>query len=142
MLVMVRQAAGALVSEADIQALETRVNQARAGAVMGAGGVPDNERLRIEACHRVLVAAEAELGRAKRRNRAEAMALYDEAVAAQSAALADAGMGSYDTFLAAITTRTPGAPPRTSWRPRALRSTRPAKFRMCPRASSSRSAKR
>ena len=103
MLVMVRQAAGALVSEADIQALETRVNQARAGAVMGAGGVPDNERLRIEACHRVLVAAEAELGRAKRRHRAEAMALYDEAAAAQSAALADAGMGSYDTFLAAIT---------------------------------------
>jgi hypothetical protein len=103
MLVLVREAAGALVPDESIEALEDRVNRARVGAAMGAGGVADNERLRIEACHRVVREAEVALARAKRRHRAEAEALYEDAKAAESAALADAGMGSYDTFLAAIT---------------------------------------
>ena len=59
MLVRVREALGALSVDANIEALEQRVNQARAAAAMGAGDVPDDARLRVEACHRAVVDAEA-----------------------------------------------------------------------------------
>lgn len=103
MLVHVREAAEALPADENIEALEVRVNAARAAAAMGAGGVPDDLRLRIEQCHRSVVDAEGALLGAKRKRRQAAMAGYEGAVAAELVALADAGIDSYASFLGSIT---------------------------------------
>jgi hypothetical protein len=103
MLVRVREALGALSVDANIEALEERVNTARAAAAMGAGGVRDDARLRIEECHRAVVDAEATLVGARRKERARATTRYEELVAVELVALADAGFESYASFRFTLT---------------------------------------
>jgi hypothetical protein len=87
----------------DIEAFEQRVNMARMSVAMTMGGVSDDARAEIDRRHRVVVQAEAELFDARRKARADAVARYEAAVAAEKLALADAGVDSYAAFLVALT---------------------------------------
>ena len=84
----------------DMEAFEQRVNSARLVAEGPAPGrVPEEVRVLIEQCHRAVVEAEAAAFEARRRERNRAIARYEEAVAAELMALADAGIDSYASFL-------------------------------------------
>jgi len=100
-LVRVRHAVEALPS-ADVEALERRVDAARASLAETSAGIPEHVRLQIEACHQGVVEAEAALFAAKRRHRSQAITNYEHAVAAELVTLADAGIDSYASFLLAI----------------------------------------
>lgn len=101
-LLRARQAADELPID-DIEALEQRVNAARGAVDKSSRSVTEAARLHIEQCHRVVVETEAALFEAKRKQRSAALARYDEAVAAELVALADAGLDSYAAFLFEIT---------------------------------------
>jgi hypothetical protein len=90
------------VPSADVAAIEHRVDTARAIVAETSAGVPDEARVQIEACHRAVVEAEAELFAAKRRHRSRAITNYEHAVAAELVTLADAGLDSHASFLLAI----------------------------------------
>jgi len=100
-LVRVRNAVEALPS-ADVEALERRVDAARASLAETPAGIPEQARAQIEACHRGVVDAEAQLFAARRRHRSRAITNYEHAVAAELVTLADAGIDSYASFLVAI----------------------------------------
>jgi len=100
-LVRVRDGLDALPS-ADVEALEQRVNAARASVAETSAGISDQARLQIEECHHGVEKAEAELFGAKRRQRSRAITNYEHAVAAELVTLADAGIDSYASFLVAI----------------------------------------
>jgi hypothetical protein len=100
-LVRVRHAVEALPS-ADVEALERRVDAARATLAETSPAIPEHARAQIEACHHGVVEAEAALFAAKRRHRTRAITNYEHAVAAELVTLADAGMDSYASFLLAI----------------------------------------
>ena len=90
------------VPSADVAAIEHRVDTARAIVAETSESVPDDARVQIEACHRAVVEAEAELFAAKRRHRSRAITKYEHAVAAELMTLADAGLDSHASFLLAI----------------------------------------
>jgi hypothetical protein len=90
------------VPSADVAAIEHRVDTARAIVAETSESVPDEARVQIEACHRAVVEAEAELFAAKRRHRSRAITNYEHAVAAELMTLADAGLDSRASFLLAI----------------------------------------
>jgi hypothetical protein len=84
--------------EVDVDALERRVNDARAVVDAHTSLVPDDVAALIEDCHRVVVDTEAAAFAARRKERGRAIAEYEEAVAAELVALADAGIDSYASF--------------------------------------------
>ena len=88
--------------DADVDALEARVNAARAVATVRTSTVGMDVRERIERCHQAVVDTEAAAFQAKRRQRKRAIAHYEEAVAAELLALSDAGIDSYASFVAAV----------------------------------------
>jgi len=83
------------------------VARARAAHPSSAGLLGD--RAAIEAAHRAVAVAEAEVARAGRRDRAAARTRYDAAVAAERDALERAGVTSYAAFLLGLTTGATGA---------------------------------
>jgi hypothetical protein len=87
----------------DLTAAEERVERARMAAAMSSSRVTEQSRDEIDRRHRVVVEAEARLFETKRRTRVEAVAQYEAAVDAENAALAEAGVDSYASFLVAIT---------------------------------------
>jgi hypothetical protein len=88
--------------DVDIDALEQRVNEARVVVEGYAAAVPDNVADLIEQCHRAVLEAEAKAFAAKRKERSRAISDYEEAVAAELVALADAGIDSYASFVELI----------------------------------------
>jgi hypothetical protein len=100
-VVRVRNAVEAVPS-ADVEALERRVDAARATLAETSAGIPEQARAQIEECHRGVVEAEAALFAAKRRHRSRAITDYEHAVAAELVTLADAGLDSYASFLLAV----------------------------------------
>jgi hypothetical protein len=86
----------------DLGAAEERVRRARMGVAMTAGGVPEEARDEIDRRHRDVVESEARLFEARRKTRVEAVAQYEAAVEAEKAALGNAGLDSYASFLVAI----------------------------------------
>ena len=86
----------------DLGTAEERVRRARMGVAMTSGGVPEETRDEIDRRHRDVVESEARLFEARRKTRVEAVAQYEAAVAAEKAALAEAGVDSYASFLVAI----------------------------------------
>jgi len=86
----------------DLGTAEERVRRARMGVAMTSGGVPEATRDEIDRRHRDVVESEARLFEARRKTRVEAVAQYEAAVAAEKAALAEAGVDSYASFLVAI----------------------------------------
>ena len=100
-LVRVRAAVDG-VPEIDIDALEARVNAARAVVATSEGRLPDEVRVHIEQCHALIVDAEKKLFEARRRHRSRAIEMYEQAVTSELLALADAGLDSYASFLLAI----------------------------------------
>jgi len=101
LLARVRDAVDALPS-ADVDRLEERVNNARAALARTASGPSEDVRAHIEQCHLGVLQAEAFVLSAKRRERARAVTGYEHAVAAELLALADAGIESYPSFVAAV----------------------------------------
>jgi hypothetical protein len=86
----------------DLGAPEERVRRARMGVAMTAGGVPEEARDEIDRRHRDVVESEARLFEARRKTRVEAVTQYEAAVEAERAALSQAGVDSYASFLVAI----------------------------------------
>jgi hypothetical protein len=86
----------------DLGAAEERVRRARMGVAMTAGGVPEEARDEIDRRHRDVIECEARLFEARRKTRVEAVTQYEAAVEAEKAALAQAGVDSYASFLVAI----------------------------------------
>jgi hypothetical protein len=86
----------------DLPALESRVATARFALAATAGIVHAIARSHIEECHRKVVAAESALFEARRKDRPEALARYQHALAEEHTALNDAGVDSYASFLVAI----------------------------------------
>src|SRR5262249_30267399 len=74
---------------------ERRVDDARQVVAEMPAPVPPEVQERIERCHDDVLAAEAALLAAKRRKRAKAVERYEQTVAAELVALADAGFESY-----------------------------------------------
>ena len=83
----------------DVDALERRVDRARLVVEDHESGVADDVAALIEQCHQAVVDAEAKAFAAKRKERARAIAEYEEAVAAELVALDDAGIDSYASFV-------------------------------------------
>lgn len=80
--------------------LVARVQAARAAMSVAQGGIVTGAaRVEIDALHRAVGEAEAEVSEAKRRDRPGAIARYDAAVRAEQEALAVAGIESYASFL-------------------------------------------
>jgi len=86
----------------DFDTAERRVKLARIEAALASGAVGHDERYEIERHHRAVVDAEKHLAGVGPRRRPRAVARYDAAVAAEKAALADAGIESYAMFLMAL----------------------------------------
>jgi len=108
LLVEVRDAVDDLPAS-DIERLEQRVDDARAALAMTSSGVSDDMRALIEQCHLGVLEAEAAVLSAKRRERSRAAAGYEQAVAVELMALADAGIESYAAFVVAIDEETSAA---------------------------------
>jgi hypothetical protein len=100
----------------ELTALEDRVAAARYGVAYKAGGVAPEARARIEEHHREVVAAESALFEAKRKDRSGALVRYQAALAAEHAALNDAGVDSYAAFLVAIAQGAPRVDPEVRLR--------------------------
>lgn len=83
----------------DLTVAEDRVKRARIGLALSSGTVTDDARDEIDRRHRAVVEAEARLFEARRKTRGAAVAQYDAAVAAEKAALGDAGVDSFAAFL-------------------------------------------
>jgi hypothetical protein len=86
----------------DLGPAEERLERARVSLAMTAGGVPDEVRDEIDRRHRDVVESEARLFETRRKTRAQAVAQYEAAVAAEKIALASAGVDSYASFIVAI----------------------------------------
>ncbi len=80
------------------------MNLARAVAGLNAKAVPGETQMNIDQRHRWVAEAEINLAEAKRKTRAQAKAAYEEAVAAEMAALIEAGFDSYDSYVWALNT--------------------------------------
>jgi hypothetical protein len=93
-LVRARGAAD-VTAAAALEPLERRVDRARQVLAEMPVPVPNDVQVHIERCHEDVLAAEAELLEVKRRKRAKAVERYEQAVAAELVAHADAGMESY-----------------------------------------------
>jgi hypothetical protein len=100
-LVRARGAAD-ITAAAALEPLERRVDRAREIVAAMPRPVPLEVQEQIERCHNGVLDAEAELLAVKRRKRAKAVERYEQAVAAELVALADAGMESYAAFLVAV----------------------------------------
>jgi hypothetical protein len=100
-LVRARGAAD-ITAAAALEPLERRVDRARQIVADLPQPVPMEVQEQIEQCHNAVLEAEAELLAVKRRKRAKAVERYEQAVAAELVALADAGMESYAAFLVAV----------------------------------------
>ena len=87
---------------ADFSVLEARVAAARRNAAQIGGFVGGDARARIESCHRAVVDAEAALFESRRKDRPTALTAYQQAIAAERAALTQAGVDSYAAFLVTI----------------------------------------
>jgi hypothetical protein len=94
--------ARAAMPPVDLSGAEERVRRARMAVAMSSGSVTEDSRDEIDRRHRDVVEAEARLFEARRKTRTDAVAQYEAAVAAEKAALADAGVDSYASFLVAI----------------------------------------
>jgi hypothetical protein len=91
-----------ITAAAALEPLERRVDRARRIVAGLPPSVPVEVQEHIERCHSDVLDAEAELLAAKRRKRAKAVERYEQAVAAELVALADAGIESYAAFLVAV----------------------------------------
>jgi hypothetical protein len=100
-LVRARGAAD-ITAAAALEPLERRVDRARQIVADLPKSVPIELQEHIERCHDNVLDAEAEVLAVKRRKRAKAVERYEQAVAAELVALADAGMESYAAFLVAV----------------------------------------
>jgi hypothetical protein len=85
----------------DLNEIESRVATARVALAGVAARVGPEARATIEARHRAVVAAESALFEARRKDREEALVTYQRALAAEHAALDEAGVDSYVSFLLA-----------------------------------------
>lgn len=92
----------------DVVALASRVAVARVAVAKTAGIVHPDARGRIDECHRAVVEAESALFEARRRDKGDALAQYQAALAAEHAVLGEAGVDSYAQFLV---TTAQGVPP-------------------------------
>jgi hypothetical protein len=95
-------------SEIDLAAAERRVDDTRLALAGVAGGMLPQARARIETCHRAVVETERMLFEAGKKERPDALAQYQGALAEERAALNDAGVDSYASFL--VTTAAGVAP--------------------------------
>jgi hypothetical protein len=95
-------------ADVDLVAAEQRVDGARLALAGVAGGMLPQARARIETCHRAVVETERMLFEAGKKDRLEALAQYQGALADERAALSDAGVDSYASFL--VTTAAGVAP--------------------------------
>jgi hypothetical protein len=94
--------------DVDLSAAERRVADARVAVAAVNGGLLPQARARIESCHRTVVESERRLFEAGRKERPEALALYQAALAEERAALTAADVDSYASYL--VTTAAGGAP--------------------------------
>jgi len=85
----------------DLAAAERRVEQARVAVASVNGGLLPQARARIESRHRAVVETERMLFEAGRKERPDALAQYQAALAEERAALSDADVDSYAAFLVA-----------------------------------------
>ncbi len=90
---------GMAPSEIDLVAAEQRVENARHALAGIAGGMLPQARTRIETCHRAVVETERLLFDAGKKERPVALAHYQAALADERAALSEAGVDSYASFL-------------------------------------------
>jgi len=98
-MVLVRAcAADDEVPQRELERLEQRVDDARRALADLPHGPPEDVCAHIERSHREVAAAEQNLIDAKRRHRNRAVARYEQAVAIELVALADAGIESYASF--------------------------------------------
>jgi hypothetical protein len=88
--------------DVDLGELTARVATARLSAAQIGGLVRPDARAQIEACHRAVVEAETSLFESRRKERSAALGRYQQAIAAERAALTRAGVDSYAAFLVAI----------------------------------------
>ncbi len=86
----------------DIAAAEDRVRAARLAVARASRGIVPEFRARIDEAHRAVVDAERDLFDAGRKERPEALARYQAALADERAALAEAGVDSYATLLVSV----------------------------------------
>ena len=86
----------------ELERLEQQVDDARRALADLPQAPPDHVRAHIERAHREVDAAEQNLIDAKRRHRNRAVARYEQAVAIELIALADAGIESYTAFVALV----------------------------------------
>ncbi len=100
--VLVGATAPAPPREAELVAARARVEAAREALLATKDNATVASRADIDACHRELVEAERLLSEAARKERPQAAARYEAALAAERAALASAGVDSYAGFLMAI----------------------------------------
>ncbi len=87
---------------AALEPFERRVDDARRVVAEMPPAVPAEVQARIEEAHDDVLEAEAALLAAKRRKRAKSVERYEQAVAVELVALADAGIESYAAFLVAV----------------------------------------
>ncbi len=86
----------------DLNAFERRIAAARVEVAHAAGGVLPEARTRIEGAHRVVVDTEREMYDAGRKEKSAAMSAYQTALTELNAALHEAGVESYASYLVAI----------------------------------------
>jgi hypothetical protein len=108
--------AEAAMEDPELAVLADRVATARRAAARNAGGVAPQARARIEGRHREVVVGERALFEAKRKDRSDALAAYQGALAAEHIALAEAGADSYASFLVAIAQGAPRVDPEVRLR--------------------------
>jgi hypothetical protein len=90
------------VPAGELEQLERDVDEARRALADLPQAPPDDVRAHIERSHREVDAAEKNLLEAKRRHRNRAVARYEQAVAIELIALADAGIESYAAYVALV----------------------------------------
>jgi hypothetical protein len=100
----------------DLVALEARVTTARRAVAPTAGIVHPEVRSHIEEAHRSVVEAESALYEARKKDKAEALSLYQAALASEHAVLAEAGVESYAQFLVTIAQGVPQVDLEARWR--------------------------
>ncbi len=88
--------------DVDLVELERQVTDARVKVARAATGVSPAARARVEECQRAVVETESALFEASRKERPGALFKYQEALSTARAALAEAGVESYGSFLAAM----------------------------------------
>jgi len=90
------------VPQRELERLEQRVDEARRALADLPQAPPESVCAHLERSHTGVDAAEKDLIDAKRRHRNRAVARYEQAVAIELVALADAGIESYASFVALV----------------------------------------